>query len=1492
MKTETYSLQPRADRACGWRKFGIRCHRQTMAGLVALLLMAGVGTPFAANLLTNPGFENGMAGWALTDTLRGGVPSVVITNALLAHSGDCCVLNSNATVGAWPSLEQGDSRGGWGTGVTIPVADTNFYRLGAWVKLPAEVVGSAITLRYRFEPSGNRNDVGTQNVNTEEWTQLQSDWIKPAAGDTYLSYFEVHGLGSTIPQSFYADDCFFEESAPWVLAGRVVDGLGAGVDGATVSATSIGYTPPATTTAGGGYYSLQIKPTADSYTVTAAKPLYAEGSTTAAVDGATTTAADIVLIAHPLSQVSGKVFEMVGGSSNGVAGAIVKLVDPSYPADVFRSAPSDAAGNYGPVEVVAGRTYQLTASKVGFFTTNSPTLNVPDTNAITAADVEVAQVLPLVSVEAKTLAPGLISSSTNAGSLGGNFTPGGTGPSVSLVNGYKAMQFTGNGYLQLSVGAPAQIIGDATTPPVYTHIAWLYRANLNGGQSTFLSWSPYSRGAMWQYGFPTERYADHWDAGWNLWWNGKCPAAGSWYSFVTVCNGVTEKLYVNGVEVLSEALAGNKNYLNNANNYPIRLGAMGWWDTANPDRYYSGAMGSLQVWDFALDASEVAAYAAAIQPPAPVTHTITATPGTGSTITPPGAVVLDHATQSFSIAATLGYAVTNVIVDGVSQGVQTIWTFTDITTNHTIVTETVQLTYHSLAGVVVDKDNVGIEGATVYFSDSANASQTSFATVTTGTGGAWTNVAIPEGTIYVSAGATNYWNSGDQVVVLTNDVSGVKFTLYSSAWNVPGTNQLLFAAVTESLPNGEGTATGPWARFDPTGGTMSTIGTPRVAYLANQKSAVTVYNSDGYRVTNIAQPNVLPMNGGTITVVCRPFQHLPADAYQCLVSVLLGQFEVCVNRATGRVTVGRKATDWPNFDTGYDLPFNQLSILTYVVQQTGQMQLFINGLPVWSNPGTADFTSISAVTWYATDISVGRGWNGDPWSSFNGGIGDVLVYTNALSAADRVQLETALGQKWSVTVPAYRTITSSASPGATISPSGTNLVVEGTSPVYAITPVLGYSITDVVVDGVSRGTSSSWTFTNVMSDHTIAVTAVLAPTHTISGTVTTNGVGMEGATVYISGTPNSSLSPLFTVVTGPGGAYSQSGVPHGTVYVSAGATGFWNTADRVVLATSDVTGVNFALAEHPAVRNIPAQGDLFIAALTEDIAGADGDVITGWPTLAPAGDTLAALDTPTVGTMDNIKCVFNDGNPGRDGFQLNGFAAGIEVQGVSGVAVVQPKFVPGNANFGAVICLYFHNFVVAVQHDNGHIRISRQSWDWVDTGIALADGQKAVVATVVQTNGAIKLYVNGDLRWQDASNGSSYNGLIKGVDAWMDRNGIGNNAYDSWWSFNGKLGDVLVYKVALSDADREALQAELASKFNIALSPVLSQISMTGGVPTFVFSTVAGYSYRIVYKNNLAEQSWSTIGSGAWTAGTGANMTLTDASSPLPAGRFYRLEMQ
>ncbi len=84
------------------------------------------------------------------------------------------------------------------------------------------------------------------------------------------------------------------------------------------------------------------------------------------------------------------------------------------------------------------------------------------------------------------------------------------------------------------------------------------------------------------------------------------------------------------------------------------------------------------------------------------------------------------------------------------------------------------------------------------------------------------------------------------------------------------------------------------------------------------------------------------------------------------------------------------------------------------------------------------------------------------------------------------------------------TITASAGTGGTIDPSGAVSVAYGSDQPFTMTPATHYHVLDVLVDGVSVGAATSYTFNNVTADHTIAASFAI-DTYTIISTAGANG---------------------------------------------------------------------------------------------------------------------------------------------------------------------------------------------------------------------------------------------------------------------------------------------------------------------------------------------------------------------------------------------------
>jgi len=131
------------------------------------------------------------------------------------------------------------------------------------------------------------------------------------------------------------------------------------------------------------------------------------------------------------------------------------------------------------------------------------------------------------------------------------------------------------------------------------------------------------------------------------------------------------------------------------------------------------------------------------------------------------------------------------------------------------------------------------------------------------------------------------------------------------------------------------------------------------------------------------------------------------------------------------------------------------------------------------------------------------------------------------------------------------TITSSTEGNGTIEPSGSININNGGTAAYTITPATGYHVDSVIVDGTSVGAVSTYTFTNITSDHTIRV--AFANDHAVGNgdTVTVNKQNTERP-LYNSNAP--STSPADT----------SGSMPQGKFSVQIGAYKMPDNADRIV----------------------------------------------------------------------------------------------------------------------------------------------------------------------------------------------------------------------------------------------------------------------------------------------------------------------------------------
>ena len=87
-------------------------------------------------------------------------------------------------------------------------------------------------------------------------------------------------------------------------------------------------------------------------------------------------------------------------------------------------------------------------------------------------------------------------------------------------------------------------------------------------------------------------------------------------------------------------------------------------------------------------------------------------------------------------------------------------------------------------------------------------------------------------------------------------------------------------------------------------------------------------------------------------------------------------------------------------------------------------------------------------------------------------------------------------------------ITAAAGNGGSISPSGTVTVNYSGSQSFTITPDANYTIGNVVLDGVSAGSVTTYTFTNVTANHTISASFTAVQQNSLNVTKTGTGTGL------------------------------------------------------------------------------------------------------------------------------------------------------------------------------------------------------------------------------------------------------------------------------------------------------------------------------------------------------------------------------------------------
>lgn len=168
-----------------------------------------------------------------------------------------------------------------------------------------------------------------------------------------------------------------------------------------------------------------------------------------------------------------------------------------------------------------------------------------------------------------------------------------------------------------------------------------------------------------------------------------------------------------------------------------------------------------------------------------------------------------------------------------------------------------------------------------------------------------------------------------------------------------------------------------------------------------------------------------------------------------------------------------------------------------------------------------------------------------------------------------------------------RTITATAGTGGSISPSGAVAVPYGSSQTFTITPNPGYAIHNVTIDSISMGILNSYTFNNVLVNHTISATFTKI-TFTITSFAEANGtISPIGSVIADYGTDK-----LFTIT--PNDGFAVADVIADSTSVGAVTSYLFSNiaANHTILAKFKLNGKPYGVGNWTVLRDPGIVGKL------------------------------------------------------------------------------------------------------------------------------------------------------------------------------------------------------------------------------------------------------------------------------------------------------------
>ena len=545
-------------------------------------------------------------------------------------------------------------------------------------------------------------------------------------------------------------------------------------------------------------------------------------------------------------------------------------------------------------------------------------------------------------------------------------------------------------------------------------------------------------------------------------------------------------------------------------------------------------------------------------------YTIAASAGTNGSISPSGSVNVIHgANQTFTITPNAGYHISSVLVDGVSAGTVASYTFSNVTTGHTIS-----------ASFAADSFTISLSanpsmGGTVGGAGSFPAGTSATVTATPNSGYTFTNWT--EGATVVSTSSSyTFTLSGNRTLTANFAVAVTQYTVSLS-----------------SNPGAGGTTSGG-GTFD-SGTNVTVTATPNSGYtFTNWTEGATVVSTSSSYTFTLSGNRTLVAN---FTVIATQYTvNLSSNPGAGGTTSGGGTFDSGTNvTVTATPNSGYTFTNWTEGATvvstsssyTFTLSGNRTLVANFTVIPPTQFSVILSSNPAagGTTSGGGTFDAGTGVTVTATPNS---GYTFVNWTEGATVVSTSTSYTFSLTANKTLVANFALIRY---------TVSTSCNPTAGGTSGGGGTFDTGTSVTVTATANSGYTFTNWTEGATVVSTNSSYTFTLTGNKTLVANFALIPP---VQYTVTLLRNPTAGGTISGGGTFDTGTSVTVTATANSG--YTFANWTEGATVVSTSTSyTFTLTGNRNLTANFTATQYTVTLNSDPAAGGTTSGGGTFDA---------------------------------------------------------------------------------------------------------------------------------------------------------------------------------------------------------------------------------------------------------------------------------------------------------